>query len=357
MGESIYVSVSSNPLSIQAAYDFVTDPAHGAVDVFIGAVRDHHEGQSVSGMTYDVHEALAENIFQEICEEAQQRWGDIKIYMSHYKGQLDIGGISVIIAVGSAHRAESFEVCRYIIEELKRRAPVWKQEHYEDGPSEWLPGHSLVDSKDDTACPPSLREGVRERVYDVCDNREIVNPHPNPPPQGEGVIRKIAGVVLAGGRSSRMGQDKALLDYNGQLLLDHMIGLLKQAGLHDIYVSGDFEGYRCIPDHAPHEGPAFAIYDVLKALEAYDGILFVPVDMPLLHTRALRILLSQESGAFFAGFPLPAYIAKPCPIKREKSVKALLKNLDVPSIFLPSEFEFCMANMNTPEEWDEARRA
>ena len=63
--------------------------------------------------------------------------------MSHYKGQLDIGGISVIIAVGSPHRAESFEACRYIIEELKKRAPVWKQEHYEHGPSEWLPGHSL----------------------------------------------------------------------------------------------------------------------------------------------------------------------------------------------------------------------
>ncbi len=146
MSESIYVSVSSDLLNIQAAYDCVTDPAHGAVDVFIGAVRNHHEGQSVSGITYDVHEALAEKVFTEIGAEAQQRWGDIKIYISHYKGQLDIGGISVMIAVGSAHRAESFEACRYIIEELKKRAPVWKQEHYEDGPSEWLPGHSLKEA-------------------------------------------------------------------------------------------------------------------------------------------------------------------------------------------------------------------
>ena len=143
MRESIRISVSSAHLDLQEAYEFVSDPAHGAVDVFIGAVRNHHEGQSVSGITYDVHEALAEQIFQEICEEAQARWSDIKIYISHYKGQLDVGGIGVIIAVSSAHRAESFEACRYMIEELKKRSPIWKQEHYEHGLSAWLPGHSL----------------------------------------------------------------------------------------------------------------------------------------------------------------------------------------------------------------------
>ena len=120
MKETMHASVSTEILNIQSAYDFVIDPAHGAVDVFIGAVRNHHEGQSVQGITYDVHEALAEKTFIDICEEAQKRWGDIKIYISHYKGQLEIGGISVIIAVSSAHRAESFEACRYSIEELKK---------------------------------------------------------------------------------------------------------------------------------------------------------------------------------------------------------------------------------------------
>ena len=146
MHKSIHVSVSTDLLDIQDAYDFVSDPTHGAVDVFIGAVRNHHEGQNVKGITYDVHETLAKKIFMEICEESQTRWDGIKIYVSHYKGQLDIGGISVIIAVGSAHRAESFEACRYIIEELKKRAAIWKQEHYEHGPSEWLPGHSLKEA-------------------------------------------------------------------------------------------------------------------------------------------------------------------------------------------------------------------
>ncbi|MDH5723478.1 MAG: molybdenum cofactor biosynthesis protein MoaE [Alphaproteobacteria bacterium] len=140
---SICARISSKPLNIQDAYDFVSDPAHGAVDVFIGAVRNHHEGQSVQGITYDVHEDLAKKTFEDICAEARKKWGGLKIYMAHYMGQLDVGGISVIIAVSSAHRVESFESCRYIIEELKKRSPIWKQEHYEHGLSQWLPGHSL----------------------------------------------------------------------------------------------------------------------------------------------------------------------------------------------------------------------
>ncbi|MCE7887395.1 MAG: molybdenum cofactor biosynthesis protein MoaE [Alphaproteobacteria bacterium PRO2] len=143
MTASLYTNVSDDPLNIQEAYDFVSDPAHGAVDVFIGAVRNHHEGNPVTGITYDIHETLAVKEFQEIGFEAQNIWEGIKIYLAHFKGKLGVGGISVIIAVSSAHRAESFEACRYIIEELKKRAPVWKQEHYEHGNSEWLPGHSL----------------------------------------------------------------------------------------------------------------------------------------------------------------------------------------------------------------------
>lgn len=143
MSQNIHVSIKTDPLNIQDAYDFVIDPTHGAVDLFIGAVRNHHEGNNVQGINYDAHESLAKKIFIDISKEAQQRWENIKIYISHYKGELPVGGISVLIAVGSAHRAESFDACRYIIEELKKRSPIWKQEHYDHGPSEWLPGHSL----------------------------------------------------------------------------------------------------------------------------------------------------------------------------------------------------------------------
>ncbi len=142
----IKAEISKSPLNLQKAYDFVIDPAHGAIDIFVGVVRNHHEGKNVSGINYDVHETLAEKTFIDICKEAHDKWKGIKTYISHYKGSLDIGGISVIIAVSSAHRAPCFEACRYIIEELKKRSPVWKQEHYEQGDSKWLPGHSLTGS-------------------------------------------------------------------------------------------------------------------------------------------------------------------------------------------------------------------
>jgi molybdopterin-guanine dinucleotide biosynthesis protein A len=127
--------------------------------------------------------------------------------------------------------------------------------------------------------------------------------------------------------------------------------------LSDIYVSGDLEGYRCIPDTAPHEGPAYAIYDILAALEGYDGVLFVPIDMPLLSIDALRLLIREEKGGYFKGAPLPAFIPKLSHKNPAKSVKALLENLHIYPLILPPELEQCMVNTNTPEEWEEALRA
>ena len=173
--------------------------------------------------------------------------------------------------------------------------------------------------------------------------------------------RAIAGVVLAGGRSSRMGQDKALLDYHGRPLLDHMIGLLEQAGLSDVYVSGDLEGYRCIPDRAPYEGPARAIANVLATLGDYEGVLFVPVDMPFLTPEALGRLLAQRQGAHYTSYPLPFYITRHWEgvdgVPKGGSVKALLLALGGSSLDLPKELEGYMTNANTPEEWQEVLRA
>ena len=137
------VTVSDKPLHTDTALAAVADHAHGGVDMFIGMVRDNHRGNTVTGMTYDIHVPLAEKMMTEICGEAGQKWQGIKCYVAHYQGYLKVGEISIIIAVSSPHRAESFEACRYIIEQIKMRAPIWKQEHYIDGNSDWLPGHSL----------------------------------------------------------------------------------------------------------------------------------------------------------------------------------------------------------------------
>lgn len=167
----------------------------------------------------------------------------------------------------------------------------------------------------------------------------------------------IAGVVLAGGRSSRMGKNKVFLEYKGMLLLDHMIQVLEAAGLQDIYVSGDIKGYRCIPDSTPYNGPAHAICDVMNFLQTYDGALFVPVDMPFLTSNMLRALLRQPRGAYFQDYALPAFIIQPCHNQSVSSVHQLLQELDIPSLPLPEKSKLCMGNFNTPEEWQEALHA
>ncbi|MGZ9097482.1 MAG: molybdenum cofactor biosynthesis protein MoaE [Micavibrio sp.] len=142
--DGIRVIISKEKLDISSACDFVDDAAHGAIDIFVGVVRNHHCGKSVTGITYDVHEALAESELLNICREAEGIWPQTRYFVAHYHGYLAVGGKSVLIAVSSPHRADAFEACRYIIEDVKKRVPVWKKEHYLDGESEWLPGHSLI---------------------------------------------------------------------------------------------------------------------------------------------------------------------------------------------------------------------
>lgn len=144
MKESIHVGVSSLPLSIEAAVDFVDAAENGAMNMFVGKVRNHNLGKAVNAVSYDAFAPLACAVFTQICEESRTRFGtSLRCFIEHHHGKLEIGGISVVIAVGSPHRDESFKACRYLIEELKKRAPVWKQEHYVDGDSEWVQGHAL----------------------------------------------------------------------------------------------------------------------------------------------------------------------------------------------------------------------
>ena len=144
MTDFIYTGISEELLSIQKAADFVDAAENGALNMFVGKVRNHNLGKAVNAVSYDVFAPLASNVFAELCAEAREQFGDrLKLSIEHYNGKLPIGGISVIIAVGSPHRDESFKACRYLIEQLKIRAPIWKQEHYVDGDSDWVKGHTL----------------------------------------------------------------------------------------------------------------------------------------------------------------------------------------------------------------------
>ena len=148
MGE-IFVEIFNSdekPINIEVALSHVTQAPNGAETMFIGTVRNHNQGKQVLGVSYDVFEPLAKQSFLEICQEAQEKWGkDLDLYVVHSKGRLDIGGVSIVIGVGSPHRDEGFKACRYIIEQIKHRSPIWKLEHYVDGDSEWTKGCELCD--------------------------------------------------------------------------------------------------------------------------------------------------------------------------------------------------------------------
>jgi molybdopterin synthase catalytic subunit len=155
MSGKIHVGITTEPMDIGKAYGFVADPAHGAVTSFIGVVRQSNLGRDVVGVSYDVFEPLADGVLTRLCEKVREEYaGRINIYLEHFKGRLDVGGISVVIAVSTPHRGEGFNACRTLIEELKHQAPIWKQEHYTDGDSEWVQGHALCqhDDREEAGC-------------------------------------------------------------------------------------------------------------------------------------------------------------------------------------------------------------
>ncbi|HEX6134176.1 MAG TPA: molybdenum cofactor biosynthesis protein MoaE [Longimicrobiales bacterium] len=132
--------ITRDAIDPQAVLARVGTAADGALILFLGTVRDQNEGRAVHGMHYDAYADMAETVLREIAAEAAQRAGSDRIAVAHRIGTLAIGEVSVAIAVSTPHRAESFDAARYIIEQIKQRLPVWKQEHYTAGDSRWLAG-------------------------------------------------------------------------------------------------------------------------------------------------------------------------------------------------------------------------
>lgn len=132
--------ITTEVISAETVLPMVQSAQHGAALVFLGAVRDHNEGHAVSGVLYDAYGAMAERVLLEIVQEAAARIAPARIAAVHRLGELAIGDVSIAIAVSTPHRAEAFDACRYIIEEVKKRLSVWKQERYADGASKWLDG-------------------------------------------------------------------------------------------------------------------------------------------------------------------------------------------------------------------------
>ena len=136
-------------LSIIEAENFISSHDYGASIYFSGTVRNQNDNKSVIGITYDSHDALVINSFQEIYNEADQKLNikDKSVYIEHAKGYLNLGEISIIIAVACKHRDQAYILSRYIIEEIKKRSPIWKKEHYQNNDSTWLKGNPIINEK------------------------------------------------------------------------------------------------------------------------------------------------------------------------------------------------------------------
>ena len=135
-----YAEITSDPLDPARLLSRVGAPEDGAVLLFLGTVRDHADGRSVSGMQYEGYEEMALEVLRRIAEEAGDRFSTPHLAVTHRLGALEIGDVSVVVAVSSPHRAEAYGASRYVMEEIKRRLPVWKKEFYVEGAPQWVRG-------------------------------------------------------------------------------------------------------------------------------------------------------------------------------------------------------------------------
>lgn len=135
---STHFSIVDQPIDPEALKRQLDDPACGALVTFEGWVRNHHEGREVLRLEYEAYEPVAVKEGQKILHEAIDRFGVDHITCVHRTGPLEIGGIAVWVGVSSGHRGEAFTACRYVIDEVKQRVPIWKKEFFEDGDSGWV---------------------------------------------------------------------------------------------------------------------------------------------------------------------------------------------------------------------------
>ncbi|MEO6526916.1 MAG: molybdenum cofactor biosynthesis protein MoaE [Gemmatimonadaceae bacterium] len=131
-------TVARTPIDPLALLRRVASPANGAVLLFLGAVRQVNEGRAVTGIDYAAYEQMAASELEAIVAEGASRFGTADVAVEHRLGELAVEEISVAIAVGHPHRDAAYALSRWIIEELKRRVPIWKREHYTDGTREWV---------------------------------------------------------------------------------------------------------------------------------------------------------------------------------------------------------------------------
>lgn len=135
--------ITREPLALEPLLEETEDHGSGALVVFYGTVRNTNEGRPVKSMAYEAHVSMAEKVLRELEQEVLEQFDVRHCRIVHRIGHLELGEPSVLIVVRSAHRADGYAASRYAIDELKARAPIWKEEHYADGESQYLDGVPL----------------------------------------------------------------------------------------------------------------------------------------------------------------------------------------------------------------------
>jgi len=133
------IRLTDTPVSAARLRESVARPGCGAIATFEGTVRDHTGDFETDHLVYEAYAEMAEKVFAEIAAEAGERWSLGAVAVHHRTGRLEVGEVSVAIAVSAPHRGEAFAACRHLIDELKTRAPIWKKEVGPDGEA-WIEG-------------------------------------------------------------------------------------------------------------------------------------------------------------------------------------------------------------------------
>tara|TARA_B100000686_G_C16383446_1_gene758714 strand:- start:55 stop:498 length:444 start_codon:yes stop_codon:yes gene_type:complete len=139
------IDTSKEKIDIFKAEEFLSSSNFGAIIYFVGTVRDLNENKKVTGITYDSRDTMVIKSFEEIYKDAELKL-KIKnkaVFIEHVKGYIAIKEKSIIIGVACKHRDEAYNLSRFIIEEIKKRTPIWKKEHYTNEESEWLKGVNI----------------------------------------------------------------------------------------------------------------------------------------------------------------------------------------------------------------------
>ncbi|NQX27699.1 molybdenum cofactor biosynthesis protein MoaE [Microbacteriaceae bacterium VKM Ac-2854] len=130
-------SVSAEPIAVEACAAAVDSPTHGAVVTFAGVVRDHDGGKGVLRLNYEAHPE-AEAAIRASAQRIGARWPEVRIAVAHRVGELVVGDLALACAVASAHRAAAFAACAALIDDVKATVPIWKEQGFTDGSTEWV---------------------------------------------------------------------------------------------------------------------------------------------------------------------------------------------------------------------------